>query len=117
MFRKHKKYDGPTVLLPDAGTITPTLQGQLLLSKKISKQAQRATALLALKRSSPISLGQLYDNNRTVILDKNKMVAIKEDEIILQGIRNCLDGLWVIPILKSRLQSDNYNDPTLHCFQ
>ena len=28
-----KRYDEPAVMLPDAGTITPTLQGQLLLSK------------------------------------------------------------------------------------
>ena len=48
---------------------------------------------------------------------KNKIVAIKEDEIILEGIKNYLDGLWDIPIEKSRLQSDNYNDPTLHGFQ
>jgi len=104
-------------MLPDAGTIRPTLQGQLLLSTKLSKQAQRATALPALKSSSLISLGQLCDDDCTVILDKNKMLAIKKNEIILRGRRNYLDGLWDIPIQKSRLQSDNYNDPTIHGFQ
>ena len=44
------------------------------------------------------------------------MVAIKEDEITLQGIRNYLYILWDIPIEKSKLQSDSYNDPTLHSF-
>ena len=104
-------------MLPDAGTIRPTLQGQLLLSTKLSKQAQRATALPALKSSSLISLGQLCDDDCTVILDKNKMLAIKKNEIILRGRRNYLDGLWDIPIEKSRLQSDNYNNPTIHGFQ
>ena len=93
-----KKYDGPSVMLPDAGTIKPTLQGQLLLSNKLSKQAQRATVLPALKSSSLISLGQLCDNDCTVILDKNKMLAIKKNEVILRGCRNYLDGLWNIPI-------------------
>ena len=45
------------------------------------------------------------------------MVAIKEDEIILQGIINYLDGLWGIPIETPRMQSNNYNNPTLHSFQ
>ena len=59
-------------MFPGARTITPTLQGQLLLSKQLSKQAQRATAMLALKSSSLVSLGQLCDDNCTVILNKKQ---------------------------------------------
>ena len=45
------------------------------------------------------------------------MLAIKKNKIILRGCRNYLDGLWDIPIEKSRLQSDNYNNPAIHGFQ
>ena len=42
-------YEGASVMLPDAGKIKPTLQGQLCLSKQLSLRALRATALPALK--------------------------------------------------------------------
>lgn len=78
-------------MLPDAVTLTPTLQDQLLLSKRLWKQAQWATALPALKRLPLMSLGKLCDDNCTVILDKSKMLTIKEIEIVLQRRRNSLD--------------------------
>ena len=112
-----ESYEGPEVMLPDAGTIAPTLKGQLSLSNKFSKQAQTATALPALKSFSIVSLGHLCDDNCTVILDKHKLLAIKKDEIILQGRRNYLDGLWDIPIQKAQLQADNYNFPKNRGFQ
>ena len=112
-----ESYRGPEVMLPDAGTITPPLKGQLFLSNKLSKQAQTATALSALKSSSLISLGQLCDDNCTVILDNHKLLAIKKDKIILQGRKNYLDGLWNIPIQKAKLQADNYIFPKQHGFQ
>ena len=77
-----QSYTGPAVMLPDAETISPTLKGQLSLSTKLSKTAQAATVLPALKSSSLISLGKLCDDNCTVILDKTKLIAIKEYEII-----------------------------------
>ena len=102
--------------MPDSGEISPTHEGQLPLSDKLSNQAKRATALPALKSSSLVSLGQLCDDDCTVILDKNKLLALKNSEIVLRGSRNYLDGLWDIPIQKSKLQSDNYNSPSLHGF-
>ena len=70
-------YEGSSVMLPDAGIIMPTLKGQLCLSKELSSRALRATALPALKSSSLISLGQLCDDDCTVVLDK-KIVSIEE---------------------------------------
>ena len=104
-------------MLPDAGTIAPILQGQLFLLNKLSLQTQRATALSKLKSSSLISLGQLCDDNCTIVLDKTKMLAIKEDEVILRGRRNYLDGLWDILIGKTRIKSENYKDPPHHGLQ
>jgi len=112
-----RPYQGSSVMLPDAGTITPTLKGQLRLSKELSSQALRATALPALKSSSLISLGQLCDDDCTVILNKKKLLAVKNDKIILEGHRNYLDGLWDIPIQKTRLQQDNYINPAHHGLQ
>ena len=111
-----KPYNGPPVTLPDSGEISPTHEGQLPLSEKLSNQAKRATALPALKSSSLVSLGQLCDDDCTVILDKNKLLALKNSEIVLRGSRNYLNGLWDIPIQKSKLQSDNYNSPSIHSF-
>jgi len=70
-------YEGSSVMLPDAGIITPTLKGQLRLSKELSERALRATALPALKSSLLISLGQLCDDDCTVVLNKKKLLAIK----------------------------------------
>ena len=107
-------YRGPTVVLPDAETISSTLKGQLSLSTKLSKTAQAAWVLPALKSPSLISLGKLCDNNCIVILDKTKLIAIKEDEIILHGRRNYLDGLWDIPIQKTTLHKNNYEQQIHH---
>ena len=109
-------YNGPSVTLPDAGTIAPTLQGRLQLLSKLSKEGQRATALPKLKSSSLISLGQLCDDDCTVVLEKRKMLVVKNNDIILRGARNQQDGLWDIPIQKTQLQSDKYRNPAQHGF-
>ena len=80
-----ESYEGTEVMLPDAGTITPTLQGQLTLSNKLSKQAQTATALSVFKSSSLVSLGKIYDDNCTAILDKYKLLAIKKIKEFYKG--------------------------------
>ena len=61
-----------------------------------------------LKSSSLISLGQLCDNNCTVILTKTKLVVFKENAIVLQGFCNPSDGLWDIP-LSPRLVHDYHH--------
>ena len=98
-----KKYRGLAVLLLDAGSIQPSKIGQLLLSSKLSKEAQTTTTLSELKSASLISLRQLCDNYCIVLLEKENMYAIKEDEVVLRGKRNLTDGLWDIPIHKSTI--------------
>ena len=104
-------------MLPDAGTIASTLKGKLSLFNKLSKQAQEAMALPALKSSSLASLRQLYEDNCTVILDTHTLLAININKTILQGSRNYLDGLWDMTIQKTKLQADHYNLPKQHGFQ
>ena len=36
------------------------------------------------------------------------MFVVKDKHIIMQGTRNSNDGLWDIPIHKTKLQHDNY---------
>ena len=73
--------------------ISPLIQDQLLLSKKLSNKAKNAIVLLELKSLLLISLGQLCNNNCQVLLDKKKLTVCKENEIMLEGIRNLTDGL------------------------
>ena len=88
--------------------------GQSTLSSKISKEAQTETALPALRSSLWISLEQLCDNNCVILLNKEKMYAIKEDEVLLQGKRNIIDSLWDIPIHTIIIQEDHYEEPQRH---
>ena len=71
-------------------------------------KAKKATVLPDLKSSSLISLGQLCDDNCKVLLDKKKLQVFKENDVILEGIRNPKDGLWDIPI------KENYVVPKSH---
>jgi hypothetical protein len=60
-----------------------------------------------LKSSSLISLGQLCDDDCHIILNKENLTAIKNDKIILKGVRNPTDGLWDIPVQKTHISSQN----------
>ena len=42
------------------------------------------------------------------------MYAIKENEVLLQGKRNLINWLWDIPIQKSRVQENSYEEPERH---
>ena len=67
-----------------------------------------------LKSSSLLSLGQLCDDGCDVILNKGKLYAVKNKEVILQGFRNTTDSLWDIPVAKKQVQQDNYISPPSH---
>ena len=67
-----------------------------------------------LRSSSLIYLGQLADDNCKIYLDKNNLVSTKNDNIVLTGQRNSIDGLWNIPVQKSTTTKYNYPVPTSH---
>ena len=52
-----------------------------------------------------------------MVLDKEKLLALKNNKVILEGDRNQVDGLWDIPIHKTKLQTDNYIDPSYYGLQ
>ena len=64
-----RPYSGPSVTLPDADMIPPSQKRLIPLSKQLFIEAQIATALPQLKSSSLISLGQVCDDDCTVILN------------------------------------------------
>ena len=72
------KIEGPDVVIPNNSTITVTNQGDLPLSNKLSPAARNAMILPGLKSASLISIGQLYDDDCDVLLNKKTLIAIKK---------------------------------------
>ena len=95
------------VTLPNSNSIVSETKGQLPLSCKLSPKAKEAIVLPKLQSSSLISLGQLCDDNCNVHLDKKELKVYKEEELVMKGYRNPVDGLWDIPIV-TKLQHNNY---------
>ena len=118
-----RPYSGTPVTLPDTDEIAPSNKGFLPLSNKLSQEAQTATTLPQLRSSSLISLGQICDSACTIFLNKNKLIAVKDanisynydpKEIILEGKRNKLDGLWDISVYSKHISQENYIVPPTH---
>ena len=116
-------YSGPSLILPDTYKIAPSNKGLLSLSTQLTDKAQTSTTIPQLKSSSLISLGKIYDDACTIILNKKKLVAVKyvnidykhdPKEIIFEGTRNEIDSLWDISITKQNITPNNYVSPPLH---
>ena len=105
---------GPSVLLPNGDKISSTKAGTLPLHSCLTDRASTAMILPSLKSASLISIGQLCDDNCEVFLNKTSLVAVKNDDIILEGIRNPTDGLWDIPVRKTTLHEFNHPLPPIH---
>ena len=105
---------GPFVQLPNNEMIASNERGQIPLSNSLSKDAKNAQILPKLASSSLISLGQLCDDDCIIMLHKKVMLAIKNNKIVLQGIRNPIDRLWDIPIYKDKIMGNNYPMPNIH---
>ena len=46
-----------------------------------------------------IGVGQLCDNNSTILFNKFECFISHNNQQILRGIRNRIDGLWYIPLI------------------
>ena len=60
--------------------ITADWKGQLQLSDELSATTQTIMILPQLKSASLISIGQLCDDNCDVLLNKTKLIAIKNNK-------------------------------------
>ena len=89
--------------MPNNATLQATERGELHFSKSLSENARTAVILPGLKSSSLISFGKLCDDDCDILLNKRKMYAVKNDEIVLEGDRNFRDRLWDIPVQKTEL--------------
>ena len=76
-----RKYSGPSVILRDADTLSPSQQGTIEISPDLSSLAQTATVLPNLRSSSLISLGQICDSNCTIVMNHKKLYAAKTSDI------------------------------------
>ena len=65
------------VILPKTSKISPSVQGQLSLSNKVSHKAKNSIVLPELKSSSLMSLGKLCDDNCQVLLEKINLKSTK----------------------------------------
>ena len=99
---------GTPVLLPNNTTVPITKTGFLPLSKNLSSSAQKANIVPQL-HTSLISLGQLANDNCTIVLTKDNLNVFKNYRCILQGHRNHSDGLWDIPLHKHVPQQHKLN--------
>ena len=99
-----------TTTITNHSTLQSTLQGNQLI-KCLSEIATNAKLFNNLNHSL-ISIGQLCDDNCTVILTKKNLKVIKNNSLTLMGTRSATgDGLWDIPILQNEASQKN-GEPT-----
>ena len=89
---------GPTVQVANGNIIKPALRATLKLSNKISTKAQSSHVFNDITTSYLISMGQLCDDNCVAIFTKFDMKILKDNQIIITGLRDRTNGLWNIPL-------------------
>ena len=89
----------PMIIMPDAGILQANNRGYLPLPSTLSPAEAINTIVTGLKSYSLFSLGQLCDNVFNVLINKQKMEAIKYKEVVIEGKWNNYDGLWDIIII------------------
>jgi hypothetical protein len=105
---------GPVVQLPNNTTIQATESGELPLHNSLTATARQAFILPNLKSANLISIGQLCDDDCNIVLNKKHLIAVKNNKIIMRGARNKADGLWDIPISKTKMTLNCCIQPTTH---
>ena len=96
---------GTVVTLPDSKSLSSNVQAELPLSSNLSPTAKQVELFPHLNHNL-ISLGQLCDDKCVVLLDKDKLLALKMQKITIKGGTVKLEGkrstsgdkLWDIPI-------------------
>ena len=99
--------------MPNSSVLNDDRVGELPLSNDLSTAAKKTRILSGLKSATLVSLGQLADDGCTTTITTPELVVKKKGKIILRGKRNYHDGLYDIPIYKTKIAPDNYIIPTL----
>ena len=84
---------GPMIIIPDTGKLQARKHISLPILRIFSPAATINTIIPGFNSSYMLSLGQLYDNGCNVLLNKQKMYAIKEKGVVIEGERNHRGGL------------------------
>ena len=90
-----KSASGPTVFLPNNEALQATKEGNLPIPQ-LSNNGKKAHIIPTLTNTSLLSLGQLCDDNCTIVLRKPDLQVYKDHKIILKGVQNHADGQWYI---------------------
>ena len=80
--------------LPNNTIIKATKQGQLYLHSNLPSTANTGLILPQLSNESLLSVGQLCHNNCSVLFEKDECIISHNNQQIIRGIRNKIDGLW-----------------------
>ena len=88
----------PKAVLPNKTIIKATKFGHINLHKNLSKNAKEAFVFPNLTNESLVSVGKLCDDECEVNFTKDDVKVSKNNEIIIKGKRNSLNGLWNINI-------------------
>ena len=68
------------------------------MDQSLSKKTTSAEIILSLISASLVSLGQLYNDDYEVLLNKKKLIVTKKNKRILHGDKTRSDRLWDIKI-------------------
>ena len=96
------------VQLPDEATISSSHEADLPIYA-LSNAAKKVRIFPDLSSSSLLSIGQLCDDNCIALFHKDILQIIKNNKVILEGLRNRTDGLWDVPlpVLSPPMESAN----------
>ena len=90
--------DNREIILPNNEKIQIKEKGILNTTTELGTRAREASVVPGLRSASLISVGALCDDNCNVNFDKNKVLVMKNEKVIMKGERNRYDGLWDLPI-------------------
>ena len=96
-----------SVILLDKTNLMAIMKGTLPLNKLLSPRANIAHVLPGLWNSSLLFIGQLCDNERTVLFRKKTSSCFKNADLMLMGKHNKNDGLWDVEIKGNHTKTKN----------
>ena len=84
--------------MANGNVIKPNLQATLKISHKRFPKAQPAHVFNDLTTGSLISMVQLCDDNCIAIFTKFDVKTLKQNQVIVTGLRDRTNSLWNIPL-------------------
>ena len=102
--------NGPIAALPNKSVIRASHQG-FLPFKNVSRVAQKTLVYPNLTNASLLSIGQFCDDECIAVFTKSSMYVIKNNDLVVHGHRNPLDGLWDIRLPQVLVRKESPTSP------